>query len=91
MFVLLFSGFDTFHVKCSIYVLAKPQHQTVLVLSITVGKVYFTEHTEMCWWKDQFFKNKHTYGIKSLSQHFEKEIYQYVNITWLLLKGKHLY
>ena len=45
----------------------------------------------MCWWKEQFFKNKHTYGIKSLSQHFEKEIYQYVNITWLLLKGKHLY
>ena len=39
MFVLLFSGFDTFHVKCSIYVLAKLQHQTVLVLSITVGKV----------------------------------------------------
>ena len=28
MFVQLFSGFDTFHVKCSIYVLAKLQHQT---------------------------------------------------------------
>ena len=43
----------------------------------------------MCWGIDQFFKNKYR-GIKSLSQHFEKEIYQYVNITWLLLTGKHL-
>ena len=41
MFVLLFSGFDTFHAKCSIYVLAKLKHQTVLFLSITVGKLYF--------------------------------------------------
>ena len=41
MFVQLFSGFDTFHVKCSVYVSAKLQHQTVLVLSITVGEVYF--------------------------------------------------
>ena len=30
------------------------------------------------------------YGIKSPSKHFEKEIYQYINITWLLLTGKHL-
>ena len=37
-----------------------------------------------------FFKNKFTYGMKSLSQHFDKEIYQYVNITWLLLTGNHL-
>ena len=37
-----------------------------------------------------FFKNKFTYGIKSLSQHFDKEIYQYVNIIWLLLTEKHL-
>ena len=28
--------------------------------------------------------------MKSLSQHFDKEIYQYVNITWLLLTGNHL-
>ena len=48
MFVLLFSSFDTFHVKWSIYVLAKLQHQTVLVLSVTVGKIYFTEHREIC-------------------------------------------
>ena len=34
----------------------------------------------MCWGIDQFFKNKYR-GIKSLSQHFEKEIYQYVNIS----------
>ena len=27
---------------------------------------------------------------KSPSQHFEKEIYQYVSIMWLLLAGKHL-
>ena len=31
-----------------------------------------------------------TYGTKSLSQHGDKEIYQYVNITKLLLTGKHL-
>ena len=31
-----------------------------------------------------------TYGIKSLSQHFEEEVYQYINITWLLLTGKQL-
>ena len=37
-----------------------------------------------------FFKNKFTYGMKSLSRHFDKEIYQYVNITWLLLTGQHL-
>ena len=37
-----------------------------------------------------FFKNKLTYDMKSLSQHFDKEIYQYVNITWLLLTEKHL-
>ena len=42
----------------------------------------------MCWGIDLPFKNK--YDIKSLSQHFEKEIYQYVNITWLLLTGKRL-
>ena len=52
-------------------------------------KFIFTEHTQMCWGIDQFFKNKYR-DIKSLSQHFEKEIYQYVNITWLLLIGKHL-
>ena len=28
--------------------------------------------------------------MKSLSQHFEKEIYQHVNIMWLLLTEKHL-
>ena len=43
----------------------------------------------MCWGIDQFFKNKYR-GIKSLSQHFEKEIYQYVNITWLFLTRKQL-
>ena len=37
-----------------------------------------------------FFKNKFTYGVKSLSQHFDKEIYRYVHITWLLLTGKYL-
>ena len=31
-----------------------------------------------------------TYGIKSLSQHFEQEIDWYVNIMWLFLTGKHL-
>ena len=35
-----------------------------------------------------FFKNKFTYGMKSLSQHFDKEVYQYVNITCLLLTEK---
>ena len=39
-------------------------------------------------WKSLFLIQ--TYGIKSLSQQFEKEIYQYVNIMWLLLTGKHL-
>ena len=24
------------------------------------------------------------YGVKPLSQHFEKEMYQYVNIIWLM-------
>ena len=43
----------------------------------------------MCLGIDQFFKNKYR-GIEPLSQHFEKEIYQYVNITWLLLTWKHL-
>ena len=43
----------------------------------------------MCRGIDQFFKYKYR-GIKSLSQHFEKEIYQYVEIMWLLLTGKHL-
>ena len=28
--------------------------------------------------------------MKSLSQHFDKETYQYANITWLLLTGNHL-
>ena len=37
-----------------------------------------------------FFENKFTYGMKSPSRHFDKEIYQYINITWLLLTGKHL-
>ena len=41
----------------------------------------------MCWGICRFFKNKYR-GIKSLSQHFEKEIYQYVHIAWLLLTGK---
>ena len=43
----------------------------------------------MCLGIDQFFKNKYR-GIEPLSQHFEKEIYQYVNITWLLLIGKYV-
>ena len=43
----------------------------------------------MCLGIDKFFKNKYR-GIEPLSQHFEKEIYQYVNITWLLLIGKHV-
>ena len=30
-------------------------------------------------------------AIKSLSQHIEKEIYQYVNIKWLLLAGNSQY
>ena len=38
----------------------------------------------MCLGIDHFFKNTD----KSLFQHFEKETYQYVNITWLLLTGK---
>ena len=42
----------------------------------------------MCLGVDQFIKNKYR-GIEPLSQHFENEIYQYVNITWLLLIGKH--
>ena len=41
----------------------------------------------MCLGIDQFFKNKYR-GIEPLSQHFQKEIYQYVNITWLLVIGK---
>ena len=28
--------------------------------------------------------------MESLSQHFEKKIYQYINITWLVFTGKHL-
>ena len=36
-------------------------------------------------------KQIQTYGIKSLSQHFEKKIYQYVNNMWLFLTWKHLY
>ena len=43
----------------------------------------------MCLGIDLFFKNKYR-GIEPLSQHFEKEIYQYVNITWLLLIGKYV-
>ena len=43
----------------------------------------------MCWGIEQFFKNKYR-GIKSLSQHFGKEFYQYVNITRLLLTRKTL-
>ena len=43
----------------------------------------------MCLRIDQFFRNKYR-GIEPLSQHFEKEIYQYVNITWLLLIGKYV-
>ena len=39
----------------------------------------------MCWGIEV-----QTYGIKSLSQCFQKEIYQYVNITWILLRRKHL-
>ena len=50
-------------------------------------KFIFTKHTKLRLGIDQFFKNK---GIEPLSQHFEKEIYQYVNITWLLLIGKHV-
>ena len=34
----------------------------------------------MFWGIDQFLKIQ-TYGIKALSQHFEKEIYQYVHIS----------
>ena len=41
----------------------------------------------MCLGICRFFKNKYR-GIKSLSQHFEKEVYQYVHISWLLLTGK---
>ena len=55
---------------------------------LQLEKFIFTEHAEMCWGIDQFFKNKYRPGIKSLSQYFEKEIYQFVNITWTLLKGK---
>ena len=43
----------------------------------------------MCLGIDLSFKNKYR-GIEPLSQHFEKGIYQYVNITWLLLIGKHV-
>ena len=45
--------------------------------------VIFTEHTQMSWGINR--------GIKSLSQHFEKEIYHDVNITRLLFTGKHLF
>ena len=34
----------------------------------------------MCWAIDQFFEIQ-TYGIKPLSQHFEKDLYQDVNIN----------
>ena len=37
-----------------------------------------------------FFKNKFSDGMKPLSQNFDKEIYQYVNITWLLPTGRYL-
>ena len=40
----------------------------------------FTEYTKTFWGIDQFFKIQ-TYGIKALSQYFEKEIYQYVHIS----------
>ena len=43
----------------------------------------------MCLRIDQFCRNKYR-GIEPLSQHFEKDIYQYVNITWLLLIGKYV-
>ena len=36
------------------------------------------------------FKNKYKLWRKSLSQHFQRETYQYVSITWLLLTAKHL-
>ena len=41
---------------------------------------------------DQFFKNKYCKyrDIKSLSQHFEKEVHRYINITGLFLTGKHV-
>ena len=57
---------------------------------LQLEKFIFREHTEMCWGIDQFFKNKYCKyrGIKSLSQHFKKEICHYVNITWLFLTGK---
>ena len=38
------------------------------------------------WGIDQFFKTQ-IYGITSLSHHFEKEIYQYVNIKQLAKKN----
>ena len=50
-------------------------------------KFIFTKHNKLRLGIDQFFKNK---SIEPLSQHFEKEIYQYVNNTWLLLIGKHV-
>ena len=62
---------------------------TILVSSITGGKFIFAEHTEMCWGIDHFFKNAYR-GINSLSQYFQKELYQYVKITWLLLTEKHV-
>ena len=59
---------------------------------LQLGNFIFTEHNEMYWVIDHFFKNKccKYRGIKSLSQHFEKEIYRYVNITWLFLTEKHV-
>ena len=45
----------------------------------------------MCWGIEQVCKNKYRPSIKSLSQHFEKEIYRRINITRLLLTGKQLF
>ena len=66
--------------------------------------IYYEEHLQMTASENAFMKlKKKNYSKKSLSQHFEKEIYQYVNISlqkrthffkktswWLLLTGKHL-
>ena len=45
----------------------------------------------MGWGLDQFLKKKkkQSYGIKSLFLHFYREVYQYVNVTLLLLTGMH--
>ena len=47
---------------------------------------FFTEHTEMCWEIDQFFKNKY----RPMAYNHYPSILRRISITWLLLTEKHL-